>query len=224
MLYIEFIILLFIATFLVSCEKKTELRHYQEIVKNSAVEKIDPHHGLDIPALMKPMGNNSMDMNKQSAEVQAMIKSSIVNLPIRWVTPDQWIETKGSGMRLVSFVTQEDDPIDCSIVALGGVAGGLDANLSRWLGQINLGNIDQNQFEKFKRNYKPVKTTGGLIGQIYDFTELQNSKDNNTPSIMGAIFKISNQSVFIKMTGSKSAIIRNRSKFIQLCESINLNE
>ena len=62
-------------------------------------------------------------------------------LPFTWVLPEGWEEGKQSSMRLASYnVPLSGGGVgDFSLVQLGGVAGGVMANINRWRGQIGLG-------------------------------------------------------------------------------------
>ncbi|MDH3582968.1 MAG: hypothetical protein OER86_01995 [Phycisphaerae bacterium] len=56
-----------------------------------------------------------------------------------WDTPSTWHEHRGSGMRVATFHVQgTDHKLTISVIALGGTAGGLLANINRWRGQIGL--------------------------------------------------------------------------------------
>src|ERR1039457_6941126 len=120
-----------------SCEQKPQESHYTEVVlqapqvKNLSVPvasvptsqtmPADPHAGLDMSAMGLPSDNSAMS-----------------NM-FTWVAPQGWKQEAGSGMRLATFHLLSDaKAIDCSIVSMGGMAGGLEANLRRWMGQIGV--------------------------------------------------------------------------------------
>src|SRR5690606_20916792 len=68
---------------------------------------------------------------------------------ISWNLPESWIEQpEGDPLRLTGFwapdprLLEKDlpdpDPVDVSLVQLAGDAGGLEANVTRWLGQVGI--------------------------------------------------------------------------------------
>ena len=66
-----------------------------------------------------------------------------------WDVPSGWTQELGGNMRLATFrLVSNPEAFDCSIVSLPGGAGGLEANLKRWMAQINL-NVSDSQFTQF---------------------------------------------------------------------------
>lgn len=73
----------------------------------------DPHAGLDMSAMGAALGMDSLMGNM-----------------FTWTAPEGWKQEAGGAMRLATFHLRSDaKAIDCSIVSLGGMAGGLEANL-----------------------------------------------------------------------------------------------
>ena len=58
---------------------------------------------------------------------------------LSWEQPNSWIQTKTSGMRLVSFqVPYSDGTGDLSVISLNGDGGGVESNINRWRRQLDL--------------------------------------------------------------------------------------
>ncbi len=58
-------------------------------------------------------------------------------LPVLWDVPDGWTVTRpSSSMRIAQFTVGESGgaPVEC--VVFGGILGGADANIERWIGQF----------------------------------------------------------------------------------------
>ncbi len=103
-----------------------------------------------------------------------------------WDVPSGWNQGAGNAMRLVSFHAISDpQAIDCSIVSLGGMAGGIEANLSRWMKQIDLV-ISDEEFDRFLHSAQTMATKAGAAATVYDFTQLQKEADGSTPSMIAA--------------------------------------
>ncbi len=203
-----------VALVLTSCEKSDGKRHYTEMTisaPNTMMAQNDPHafmRGMAMP----PMADAPM------AGAGPQEKSDI-----SWVVPEGWEQKSASGMRLATFSAGDaGDPIDCSIVSLGGAAGGLEANVVRWMGQINLEVPPENELKEFLQTAEQFQSDGELSITLIDFTLLQESLPANTASMMAAIVATEAKTYFVKAAGSKAAIVDNRTAFKELCKSLKL--
>jgi hypothetical protein len=137
-----------------------------------------------------------------------------------WETPEGWTETpKTSGMRLAAFSVKEGDKeAVCTIITLRGEAGGLKANVERWLGQIAgpsaAGGETVNQLLGKQERFL---TNGQFPAAFIDYTPI--TPDPAGKSILVTIITVQGNSVFIKMTGEKSILEKNKTKFKALCRS-----
>ena len=104
------------------------------------------------------------------------------------------------------------------ISAIGG-AGDLASNIKRWMGQIKLDVSDQ-QLEEFLRQSESIKTEGGFIGEVIDFTALQKNEPDVKPSMIAAVIRTSQGEIFVKMTGTKSAVSNHKEEFKALYQSL----
>jgi hypothetical protein len=157
-------------------------------------------------------------------ETQKMLEASVARPPLSWVTPQGWQETPGSGMRLVNFTsTDQNDPVECNIISLGGQAGGLESNAARWMQQVNIPVPEAPAMEKFLAAQNKIKTQDGFDATIIDLTQLQPKEDLQSPSMMATIITLPEMTMFVKMTGTRGAVLKNRDKFEALCESLKLN-
>jgi len=178
-----------------SCEQPIASREFEEIVTASAT---DSHE------FMRSAPN--------AAEQQ-------LNFSLSWEVPRGWSEEKGSGMRLVTFRAQ-DGSVECSIISLGGQAGGLRSNVTRWMGQINIDIPADDQFDEYLSRQKILKTKGGFPMTIIDLSELSDGQQN--PSMIAAIAEFEDKTIFVKMTGSRKDVVFNRKQFTSLCQSLAL--
>ena len=162
----------------------------------------DPHAGLDMSAM-----------------------GGIIDTPtsqniLAWVSPEGWKEEAGTHMRMATFhLIADPNAIDCSIIALGGPAGGLDPNLERWLGQLGLQASDDN-LKTLSASSQIVKTKDGLEIKAFDFTILQTQGNPSDRSMMVAMIPVGQTTVFVKMTGSIESVKQNKDNFLKLLKSI----
>ena len=128
-----------------------------------------------------------------------------------WDMPQGWEQGLASSMRLASFhLVNEPGAIDVSIVSLPGGAGGLEANLKRWIGQIGL-DVSEEQLTAFMTASKD---------KIFDFSKLQANADPLTKSMIVAMLDINQSTVFVKMTGTADSIGKHKNEFLNLLGSV----
>lgn len=139
---------------------------------------------------------------------------------LRWTAPERWTEEKGTGMRLATFKLSRDgaDGV-CTIVTLGGAAGGIEPNVSRWIGQLKLPALSADAMAAFLDKQKKIQTAGGFEGVVVDLTEL-GDQSPGTESMLAAIIKVDGVSLFVKLTGTVGLIKAELDAFTKLCESV----
>lgn len=187
------VILVILPLLFAGCEKQSSVRSYEEETIASPLQ-----------------GQMRMESLKGMPEAAA---------PVSWNVPKGWIEEKGSGFRLISFKSMNAAaPIDASIVTFPGQAGGLAANVERWMQQIELPIPDD--LNRFITEQPRLKTDTGLEVIFFDFSTLQAAADNAAQSMLAAILELPQEVIFIKLTGAKSAVIEHRAAFKELLHSL----
>ena len=157
-------------------------------------------------------------------QTQKMLEASVARPPLSWATPEGWQESPGSGMRLATFRSADTgDPVECALISLAGDAGGVESNAARWMQQVNIAVPDVPAMEKFLAAQKKIKTRDGFDATILDLTQLQSQDDLESPSMAATIITLPDMTVFVKMTGARGAVLKNRDQFEALCESLKLN-
>ena len=69
--------------------------------------------------------------------------------PLTWTTPAGWTEATPTEIRVASFkINQDGKQADVSVIPLGGMAGGDDANVNRWRGQVGLPPVASEELKK----------------------------------------------------------------------------
>ncbi len=148
---------------------------------------------------------------------------AMTNLPLSWIAPKGWTEQKGSGLRLATFISEgTDDKIECSIVSLGGMAGGVKANIVRWLGQVKIPIPSDEELEQFLARQEDFESKGHWKGKLLDLTQLQKDEPSSTAGMMAAMIETGEAQIFVKMTGTKAALEKNKTAFRELCASLEL--
>lgn len=140
----------------------------------------------------------------------------------QWSSPEGWIENRASsGFRLATFTVKTGDmESTCTIIPLQGEAGGLKANVTRWLGQItDAVRPNENTVEKLLKAQEKFLTKGQFPAVLVDFTPV--TPNPTDKSFLVGVLTVQGNSVFIKMMGQKSHLIENKAKFKALCQSFS---
>lgn len=196
------------------CDQSPTIRTYTEIHREPAAAPArDPHAGMSVAV--------DPAMRTQDPAVQAMLDRSVAEVSLRWSVPAGWTEQAGSGMRLATFTASGSDPVSCTIISLGGLSGGLEANAVRWARQLQLA-VDPDALRRFIESSQSVTGAGGLTVQVLDFSRLQEGQAPDAPGMMAGILTLADKTVFIKMTGSLKAVTTHQENFNNLLKSLTL--
>lgn len=142
---------------------------------------------------------------------------------VQWTVPDGWRVEAASGMRLATFVVgQGGQTGTCTIVTLGGAAGGLEANVRRWLRQLNLQDPAPEAWTAFLEAQPRLRSEGGFEGVVTDLTSL-GPQAPETPSMLAGLFTVEGGTLFVKLTGPLSLLGEEKENFTRLCQSLRSN-
>lgn len=193
-------VLSFILLSTVSCSRDGSVHKYKETVTPV---------GMSVKPSTGQMNSSKSPAHPETDAVQ-----------FQWETPEGWTEAPHtSGMRLASFTVKEGDKeAVCTIITLRGEAGGLQANVMRWLGQIAgptaAGEDTVNQLLDKQEKFL---TEGGFPAVFIDYNPIVPTPQGK--SILVVVITVQGNSVFIKMTGEKSLLEENKTKFLALSRS-----
>jgi hypothetical protein len=133
-----------------------------------------------------------------------------------WDLPAGWKEQAPTSMRVATFaVTGENGAkADVSVVKLGGMAGGLLANVNRWRAQMGLEPVDQAGLDKLisSRDVKGTKIT------VVDMAG-RSVESGNPARLVAVIVPRSGVTWFYKMLGQDQLVSQQKAAFIQFVES-----
>ncbi len=140
----------------------------------------------------------------------------------KWESPEGWEEApKTSGMRLATFnIKSGEKTAVCTVVPLKGEAGGLNANVQRWMGQVGIQPGEGGKtLQAVLDAREKFLTKGQFAGILIDVTAV--TQGDETPSVIATVLDVRGNSVFIKMTGPKNLLLENKDKFKALCSSFS---
>jgi hypothetical protein len=206
--------LLALVAFLLSCREKPAKQTFQEVngfdspLKQQEIQL--PAVGASEPtpdAIEAPAGQDAAPQGTASATGK-----------LQWSLPTGWNAHVGTGMFYAVVKTSATpDANEAGIVMLAGEAGGLQANVERWLGQLGL-NLPAPQVEAFLAEKKTFRSAGNLEVTFLDFTSVIAEEESQCMLI--GIVKPGPDSYFIKLKGTKAGLTKDRSDFVKFCESL----
>lgn len=140
---------------------------------------------------------------------------------ITWKTPPGWTEKESRGIRLATFdIRSGQQHALCTIVPLQGDGGGVKANVLRWLAQLDLKMDSEEALDEFVLKQKRFTTFNKIPATLIDFSPLAQSAKQQ--AMMALILRLSHETVFIKMIGEKTMLVKNREKLISLGNSLRI--
>jgi len=188
----KYFIPIFFLVILFACENGDKVRNYKE--KNSTVK----------------------NTQKIAPETEKTLTRKII-----WKVPPGWIEKKARGIRLATFdIKFEDQYALCTIVPLRGDGGGIKANIQRWLIQLGIEFESEEKLDNFILEQKKFKTEQNIQATSIDFSPLVQSPDQQI--MLALILRFPQETVFIKMTGKKFILLKNKEKFELLGHSLRI--
>ncbi len=196
------ILLLLTALTFVSCGDSGKIRKYTD-------------ESVDLKA-------NSV--KKGASQHQGAVKP-VKRASFEWDTPDGWKNgTSTSRIRLATLIIKDEkDKVECTIIPLMGDGGGFEPNVKLWLEQIGIMmDINGQDFKDFIGKSKKFKTKTGLDVVKIDASDLVKESSDN--SVLVSIIKLETSTIFIKLKGKKSILVKNREKFRAFSESFRIKK
>lgn len=211
------------AVFLVAgcAEPEVPKRSYREFIVEAPPPGDHHHHHHHDHA--HAMTDSEMPADHVHAEMRD-IPMPIQRRPdqattFEWDTPEGWREEAGAGMRLATlWVSDNGGEVECTLIVLGGDAGGVQANIVRWMEQVRIQPPTGHEMQAYLDGLEEIATQGGDRGVFIDFGEFVPEPDQL--STLAAIIERGAESLFIKFTGPRQLLEQERSAFNQLAQSI----
>ena len=144
-------------------------------------------------------------------------QNNTLNDELIWDAPTNWKQKNTtSSIRLEEFdIAYTDGMGDLSVVKLSSDGGGLEANINRWRGQLNLDPISLEQIN-----------ASSFIGiaSVGNFQWFEIIDKNNINAILAAIIPFKNFTYFVKLNATKKGTDEIKADFINFCSSFKAIE
>ena len=146
--------------------------------------------------------------------------SSGSDAPLSWQMPEGWSQQAASSMRLASFGVPGTGATGlCTMVKLGGGGGGVEANIRRWMGQVNITPPSPEEMTAFIEQQARLRTEGGLEGVLVDLLPL-GDPGPDVPSMLAALLPDGETTYFVKLTGPRQLLAGEKARFEIFCRSL----
>ena len=176
---------------LANCDRGVEVRSYREVT-------VAP---TPVSALFDSTGGNAGG------------SAAPGNGGWRWVTPSEWSDLPGDGLRLARFGLPGGG--ESTVVVLAGDAGGAEANVRRWLTQLGL-ELPPAGFRKLMDEATRVRSD--LDFTVFDFTPLVSGP--RVTAFLTAIAAVDDQTMFVKAEAQAAVLAEQRQAFVDLLRSL----
>ncbi len=144
-------------------------------------------------------------------------------LSVAYDVPDGWTDRGATGMRLATLVIGGGDrEHEVTVIP---AAGTLEANVSRWLGQLDASATPESLLEKTARALAAAKRLP--VGEVEAtlVTLMEDSAKDADEVILGAMVPLDEKaSLFVKFKGPAEVARREREAFEGFVSSIRWNE
>ncbi|MDE3067642.1 MAG: hypothetical protein KGJ60_08835 [Verrucomicrobiota bacterium] len=135
---------------------------------------------------------------------------------LQWSLPAGWTEASPGEMSVASFQVpgQNGGAASVSIVPLPGLAGGVEANVNRWRGQVGLDEASPDEIQKSAQSIQ----AGDQPAQLFDI--LGKNSGGESSRILAAIQRRGDTTWFIKMIGAGTLVEQQKPAFIAFLKSL----
>jgi hypothetical protein len=134
---------------------------------------------------------------------------------LQWTLPAGWTEVAPGEMSIASFKKsgRNGAEAEVTVVPLPGMAGGDNANVNRWRGQVGLPAATPDEFQKMG---EPVQV-GDQPGTLYD---IAGQGSGGAKGILGVIQQRNGTTWFFKMAGDAGLVEQQKPEFITFLKSL----
>jgi hypothetical protein len=139
---------------------------------------------------------------------------------VTYDVPTGWRERPSTQMRYADFQLGDDPRAECYLSILPGEAGGMAANVNRWRGQMGLAPITEREVELLPK--RPILGRDAtLVELVGEFSGMSGDPQPDF-ALLGAIFSVPEGTLFVKMTGPREVVARERGGFDAFCASLSV--
>jgi hypothetical protein len=143
---------------------------------------------------------------------------AVAAAPFEWQLPEGWTLSPPRPVRLATFSVAGNGDVDCYLTSLSGNAGGIEANVNRWRGQLGLPPATPEELAAMPK----IEMLGRQATLVEAAGEFQGMDSEARPGwmLLGAVVELDGETLFAKMTGPEQAVRAEKDLFVSFCNSI----
>ena len=138
--------------------------------------------------------------------------------PVQWQLPEGWTLSPPRPVRLATFSVAGNGDIDCYLTSLSGNAGGIEANVDRWRGQVGLPPATPEELAAMPK-IEMLGREATLVEAAGEFQGMDGAAKAGW-MLLGAAVELDGGTLFAKMTGPEQAVRAEKDRFVAICNSI----
>ena len=121
-------------------------------------------------------------------------------------------------MRIATFSVGGNEDVDCYLTSLSGNAGGIEANVNRWRGQVGLPPATPEELAQMPR----IEMLGRQATLVEAAGQFQGMNGEAKPGwmLLGALLELDGEMLFAKMTGPEQAVRAEKDLFVSFCNTL----
>lgn len=145
--------------------------------------------------------------------------------PLSWTTPEGWTEapagSDASGLRLIDLRFGPNGEGECYLSVIQGAAGGLEANVNRWRGQMGLPPMTADELEKLPKKML-VNRESSFVSFDGNYKAMGAAEAAKDWRMMGLLQQAPDFMLFVKIIGPKELVVKNEAVFEKFAQSIGV--
>jgi len=193
----------------------------------SAPKEVQPEQSAAPAAATSTPGTSTIAVGHDSSAPSAPASSasggqSGASGPVKWTAPSRWEAKPASGMRAATYIIPaakgDSEGGECAVFV--NLGGGVQANITRWIGQFEKTDGAPNQKSE-TINGLPV-TTVDVSGTFKGGGPMMGQSGASKPSyrMLGAIVEGPEGDIFFKLTGPAKTVAAAQNEFQAMLKSL----
>ncbi len=160
------------------------------------------------------------DMNMKMPSAEGALPPGHPSLsPYKWQVPEGWSEAPPTAMRIGNFKLASSPETECYLTLLKGAAGGVDANINRWRRQMGQPELKAEEIAALPK-VDTLGQTAPLVEITGSFTGMAGQQFPDY-TLMGIVAVLTDQTLFVKMTGPAAVVKAEKDHFLSFCKSLS---
>jgi hypothetical protein len=136
---------------------------------------------------------------------------------LAWTAPETWSPGEPRPMRVATY--RIGGATECYITRLMGDGGGIEANINRWRGQMDLPPLAPAEFGTLPQ-IEMLGRPAALAEMTGTYTDMAGNVLEDA-MMLAALVMLPDSAVFVRMTGPEAEVRAERGRFIAFCQSLH---